>query len=106
MAEDQRVYLDDIYASKECQGSIFRAVVMMAKEAREINLRSEKGNISLAKKPTTIAMDEFKQGHLTLAEKKGGDIYEENAAVNKQNSQEMTSANASDISAAADNAFG
>lgn len=106
MAEDQRVYLDDIYASKECQGSIFRAVVMMAKEAREINVRSKKGSIVLTKKPTTIAMDEFKQGNLTLAENKGGDIYEENTAANEQNSQEMTSANASAISAAADDAFG
>ena len=34
---DQRVYLDDIYASKECQGSVFRAVVMMAHEARFLN---------------------------------------------------------------------
>jgi hypothetical protein len=34
---DQRVFLDDIYASEKCGGSIFRAVVMMAHEARFIN---------------------------------------------------------------------
>ncbi len=53
---DQRVYLDDIYASKECQGSVFRAVVMMAHEARFLNSQAGQGYIQLTKKPTTIVL--------------------------------------------------
>lgn len=102
MAEDQRVYLDDIYASEQCQGSVFRAVVMMAHEARFINKQATQGYIQLTKKPTTIAMYKFKEGKLTLTEKK-----DENEVVEEVASQpEMTSANAAAVSAAADDAFG
>ena len=66
MAESQRVYLDDIYASEECQGSVFRAVVMMAHEARFINNQSKQGYIQLTQKPTTIAMNRFKEHKLTM----------------------------------------
>ena len=66
---DQRVYLDDIYASKESEGSVFRAVVMMAQEARFINQQSIDGFINLEKKPTTIAMYKFKEGRLAVSEK-------------------------------------
>ena len=66
---DQRVYLDDIYASKECQGSVFRAVVMMAHEARFLNNQAGQGYIQLNKKPTTIAMYKFKEGKLSMIEK-------------------------------------
>ena len=34
---NNRVYLDDNNASEACKGSTFRAVVMMAQEARFIN---------------------------------------------------------------------
>ena len=64
---DQRVYLDDIYASKESEGSVFRAVVMMAQEARFINQQSIDGFINLEKKP--IAMYKFKEGRLAVSEK-------------------------------------
>lgn len=102
MAEDQRVYLDDIYASEQCQGSVFRAVVMMAQEARFINKQATQGYIQLNKKPTTIAMYKFKEGKLTLTEKK-----DENEVIEEVASQpEMTSANAAAVSAAADDAFG
>ncbi len=66
---DQRVYLDDIYASKESQGSVFRAVVMMAQEARFINDQARLGFIQLNKKPTTIAMYKFKEGKLSISDK-------------------------------------
>jgi len=69
MAESQRVYLDDIYASEECQGSVFRAVVMMAHEARFINNQSKQGYIQLTQKPTTIAMNRFKEHKLKMVEK-------------------------------------
>lgn len=102
MAEDQRVYLDDIYASEQCQGSVFRAVVMMAHEARFINKQATQGYIQLTKKPTTIAMYKFKEGKLTLTEKKeGAEVAEEVV-----NEPEMTSANVAEVSAAADDAFG
>ena len=65
---DQRVYLDDIYASKESEGSVFRAVVMMAKEARFINQQALDGFIQLTKKPTTIAMYKFKEGKLAVSD--------------------------------------
>lgn len=65
---DQRVYLDDIYASKACGGSIFRAVVMMAHEARFINEQARLGYLQLTKKPTTIAMYKFKENKLAMTE--------------------------------------
>ena len=74
MAESQRVYLDDIYASEECQGSVFRAVVMMAHEARFINNQSKQGYIQLTQKPTTIAMNRFKEHKLTMVEKGSNDV--------------------------------
>lgn len=74
---DQRVYLDDIYASEECQGSVFRAVVMMAHEARFLNNQAGQGYIQLTKKPTTIAMYKFKEGKLTMNEKGDNDVTSE-----------------------------
>lgn len=71
---DQRVYLDDIYASEECQGSVFRAVVMMAHEARFLNNQAGQGYIQLNKKPTTIAMYKFKEHKLTMSEKADNDV--------------------------------
>ncbi|MDR2580764.1 MAG: hypothetical protein LBC85_07205 [Fibromonadaceae bacterium] len=63
---DQKVYLDDIYASKKCGGSSFKAVVMMAKESRFINNQAHQGFINLEEKPTTIAMNKFKQNKLSV----------------------------------------
>ncbi len=63
---NHRVYLDDIYASEACQGSTFRAVVMMAHEARFINDQANQGYLNLTMKPTTIAMDKFKDNKLTM----------------------------------------
>ena len=61
---EQKVYLDDIYASEKCDGSAFKAVVMMAQEARFINDQARQGFIELEKKPTTIAMYKFKEDRL------------------------------------------
>ncbi len=102
MADDQRVYLDDIYASEECQGSVFRAVVMMAQEARFINKQAGQGYIQLTKKPTTIAMYKFKEGKLSISDKKASD----NAAEETVEEVEMTAENAQQVTAAADDAFG
>lgn len=74
MAESQRVYLDDIYASEECQGSMFRAVVMMAHEARFINNQAKQGYIQLTQKPTTVAMNRFKDHKLTMTERGSNDV--------------------------------
>ncbi len=97
---DQKVYLDDIYASKKCGGSVFRAVVMMAQEARFINEQARLGYLQLTKKPTTIAMYKFKGDKLTIVEK--GQVAEqvqaEEAAPAVQNS--------ADLDAAASAAFG
>jgi DNA-directed RNA polymerase subunit K/omega len=103
MAEEQRVYLDDIYANEQCQGSVFRAVVMMAQEARFVNKQATQGYITLTKKPTTIAMYKFKEGKLSISDKKSLDQAEEAIAVAEP---EMTSENVAQVSAAADDAFG
>ena len=104
---DQRVYLDDIYASKECEGSVFRAVVMMAQEARFVNNQASQGYIHLNKKPTTIAMYKFKEGKLSMSEKKNNDVTEE-AIVDAQEAQAEVAApeNIAESAAAADAAFG
>lgn len=104
---DQRVYLDDIYSNEQCQGSVFRAVVMMAHEARFINKQAGQGFIQLTKKPTTIAMYKFKEGKLSMTEKSSNDVSAE--AVNTIAEQTDTSAVTEispDVSAQADDAFG
>jgi len=63
---DQKIYLDDIYASKKCDSSSFKAVVMMSKEARFINSQAYQGFIQLEEKATTIAMSKFKQNKLSV----------------------------------------
>ena len=102
---DQRVYLDDIYASKECQGSVFRAVVMMAHEARFLNNQAGQGYNQLNKKPTTIAMYKFKEGKLSMSEKANNDVTEEAvAAIDAVDSASVESV--AENAAAADAAFG
>lgn len=98
---DQRVYLDDIYASEECQGSVFRAVVMMAQEARFLNNQAGQGYIQLEKKPTTIAMYKFKEGKLSMTEKVNNDVTAEAIAADV-----VGAVNAEADAAAADAAFG
>ena len=102
MAEEQRVYLDDIYANEQCQGSVFRAVVMMAQEARFVNKQATQGYITLTKKPTTIAMYKFKEGKLSVTDKKVADRADSEMIAEP----EVTSENVAQVSAAADNAFG
>jgi len=63
---DQKIYLDDIYANKKCDGSSFKAVVMMSREARFINNQAYQGFIQLEEKATTIAMNKFKQNKLSV----------------------------------------
>jgi DNA-directed RNA polymerase subunit K/omega len=101
---DQRVYLDDIYASKECQGSVFRAVVMMAQEARFLNNQAGQGYIQLTKKPTTIAMYKFKEGKLSMTEKTNNDVTEEAVAATAAEAPSVE--NVAENAAAADAAFG
>jgi len=104
---DQRVYLDDIYASKECEGSVFRAVVMMAQEARFVNNQASQGYIHLNKKPTTIAMYKFKEGKLSMTEKKNNDVTEEAvAAAQEAQAEAAAPENIAENAAAADAAFG
>ena len=104
---DQRVYLDDIYASKECEGSVFRAVVMMAQEARFVNNQASQGYIHLNKKPTTIAMYKFKEGKLSMSEKKSNDVTDEAiAAAQEAQAEAAAPENIAENAAAADAAFG
>lgn len=104
---DQRVYLDDIYASKECEGSVFRAVVMMAQEARFVNNQASQGYIHLNKKPTTIAMYKFKEGKLSMSEKKSNDVTEEAiAAAQEAQAEAAAPEDIAENAAAADAAFG
>ena len=105
MAEEQRVYLDDIYANEQCQGSVFRAVVMMAQEARFVNKQATQGYITLTKKPTTIAMYKFKEGKLSMTEKASNDVTDEAIAATEA-AENATPENVAQVSAAADDAFG
>lgn len=64
---EQRLFLDDIYSSEKCQGSVFRAVVMMAHEARFLNEQHRLKFIQLQMKPTTLAMKKFKDNKLDIS---------------------------------------
>ncbi len=61
---EQRLFLDDVYNSEKCGGSVFRAVVMMAHEARFLNEQHRLKFIQLQMKPTTLAMKKFKDDKL------------------------------------------
>ena len=63
-----RVSLDDVYNNPKCDGSMFKAVKMMAEEARFINEQANMGFIELNKKPTTIAMGKFLDERLEVTE--------------------------------------
>ena len=94
---DQRVYLDDIYASKECQGSVFRAVVMMAHEARFLNNQANQGYIQ--------PMYKFKEGKLSMIEKANNDVTDEAIAA-AEAADAAAPENVAENAAAADAAFG
>lgn len=61
---EQRLFLDDVYNSEKCGGSVFRAVVMMSHEARFLNEQHRLKFIQLQMKPTTLAMKKFKDDKL------------------------------------------
>lgn len=61
---DQCLYLDDIYKNEHCHGSVFRAVVMMAHEARFLNEQHHLKFIQLQMKPTSLAMKKFRDDKL------------------------------------------
>ena len=63
---NEHISLDDIYRNPVAEGSIFRAVKMMAEEARFINEQAKLGYIDLTEKPTTIAMRQFKQNRIAI----------------------------------------
>ncbi len=65
---EQRLFLDDIYANENCGSSVFRAVVMMAKEARFLNDQHRMGYIQLHMKPTTLAMKKFQDDKLEFTQ--------------------------------------
>ncbi len=105
---NHRVYLDDIYASEACKGSTFRAVVMMAQEARFINEQASEGYLHLTMKPTTIAMDKFKANRLTILSREEAEAREKAKkaeAQELQSTSEQANAEASSSDAAND-AFG
>ncbi len=86
---DQKVYLDDIYASEKCEGSPFKAVVMMSHEARFINDQARQGFIELEKKPTTIAMYKFKENRLEMSSLDEPKVVEPTLAVDEEMSREV-----------------
>tara|TARA_B110000483_G_scaffold58971_2_gene73578 strand:- start:124 stop:480 length:357 start_codon:yes stop_codon:yes gene_type:complete len=74
-----RVSLDDVYANSKCDGSMFKAVKMMAEEARFINEQANMGFIELTKKPTTIAMGKFLDERLEVVPEVSEEISDESA---------------------------
>jgi hypothetical protein len=62
---NQHLSLDDIYNSEVSEGSLFKAVKMMSQEARFLNEQSNMGFIKLDLKPTTIAMEKFKNNRIS-----------------------------------------
>jgi len=102
---EERIFLDDIYASEKSEGSTFKAVVMMAHEARFINEQARMGFIELEKKPTTIAMYKFKQNRLEMVPAPTGEmISAENAGRYVPSPEESISAEESEEDVAAEEA--
>ncbi len=108
LMSNHRVYLDDIYASEACKGSTFRAVVMMAQEARFINDQAREGYIQLTMKPTTIAMDKFKADKLTILTKEEAEArkLEKDAEIQKMNAEAKPVQDSASSLDAANDAFG
>ena len=97
---NHRVYLDDIYASEACKGTTFR-------EARFINEQARSGYLTLEMKPTTIAMDKFKDNKLTILSKEEAEARENAkvAEIQQANAKAPAQDSASTLDAAND-AFG
>ncbi len=63
MSKNQHLSLETCY-SKDI--SPFKSVIMSAQEARFINEQANLGFIKLSEKPTTIAIQKFKNGKLVM----------------------------------------
>jgi DNA-directed RNA polymerase subunit K/omega len=63
VSKNQHLSLETCY-SKDI--SPFKAVIMSSQEARFINEQANLGFIKLAEKPTTIAIQKFKDGKLEI----------------------------------------
>ena len=66
MSKEQNLSLEEISNKKM---SIFQAVIITAHEARFINEQANLGFIKLTEKPTTIAIQKFKNDRLKITEK-------------------------------------
>jgi len=65
MSKNQHLSVEDCYARGS---SPFRTVIMTAQEARFINEQSNLGFIKLSEKPTTIAIQKFRNLRLAVLE--------------------------------------
>ncbi len=65
MSKNQHLSLETCY-NKDI--SPFKSVIMSSQEARFINEQANLGFIKLAEKPTTIAIQKFKDGKLQILE--------------------------------------
>lgn len=65
---NEHISLDDIYNNPAAGGSVFKAVKMMAEEARFINEQARAGWLNLELKPTTIAMRKFNNHRIEIVE--------------------------------------
>ena len=65
MSKNQHLSLETCY-SKDI--SPFKSVIMSSQEARFINEQANLGFIKLNEKPTTIAIQKFKDGKLVIVE--------------------------------------
>src|SRR5690606_23580111 len=65
MSKHQHLSVEDCYARG---ASPFRTVIMTAQEARFINEQSNLGFIKLSEKPTTIAIQKFRNNRLIVQE--------------------------------------
>lgn len=63
MSKNQHLSLETCY-SKDI--SPFKSVIMSSQEARFINEQANLGFIKLSEKPTTIAIQKFKDGKLVM----------------------------------------
>jgi len=71
---EQRLFLDDVYESEKCGGSVFRAVVMMAHEARFLNEQHRLKFIQLQMKPTSLAMKKFREDKLDYTQESADNV--------------------------------
>ena len=69
MSKHQHLSVEDCYARGS---SPFRTVIMAAQEARFINEQSNLGFIKLSEKPTTIAIQKFRNNRLVVQEEETG----------------------------------